>query len=646
MFAAATPRARSDPVWGGGGPAASSPVEARMTPSNPADLMQTPAPTPLPSPLIARTYGEPRFHTDGDIAAVAFAADGTLRSVDETGVLKHWSADGHLLRRAYLSDLETVWAFAPGGELLASGNDDLLLWDVAAGRLAHRHVQPAWVTAIGFGPDGKLLVSGHDDGSVKLWDAVTHAAVADFDAHPAAVSAVAVSPSGAHIATAGEDRVVRVWNAASRALVHEFKSHTDRIPALAWAADGTLLVSAGWDTSARVWRMGQTDPVILLNSHAEQVLCAAFAPAGGLLATADSDYDIYLWSDPAAGQVGKVLRGHVDEVRTLTFSPDGSRLASGGADRVVHVWDVATGQLVAGPNPAGRHGIAAFPTSDGRTLLASTGGPEFRVWDAATGDPADPADPAPAHSVAASPDGRWLAVGGTDHFVRLHDLANSATPARKLEATKPPIGAVAVHPTGELVAHTSPADGLAWVWDTTTAEPKLILIEAADGCTLETVAFHPDGHRVAVGGIDYLSTGDRDGAVCVWDLRTQQKEITFDSGVYAVAFDPTGRYLGGAGINDMVYLWDMTSHEVVFALEGHQEKIHALAFSPDGSFLVSGGDDMTVRVWDTLGGRLMVAREFDSPIQALAFSPDGTSLFTGNGNTTCHRVDFKKLLDD
>jgi hypothetical protein len=63
--------------------------------------MSTPSPTAptdddaaKPTPLVHRVYGEPRFHTDGDIAAVAFAADGTVRSIDEAGVLRHWSADG------------------------------------------------------------------------------------------------------------------------------------------------------------------------------------------------------------------------------------------------------------------------------------------------------------------------------------------------------------------------------------------------------------------------------------------------------------------------------------------------------------------------------------------------------------------------
>ncbi|MEO2089261.1 MAG: hypothetical protein ABGY75_07165 [Gemmataceae bacterium] len=174
----------------------------------------------------------------------------------------------------------------------------------------------------------------------------------------------------------------------------------------------------------------------------------------------------------------------------------------------------------------------------------------------------------------------------------------------------------------------------------------MILIEAADGCTLESVAVHPNGKLVAVGGVDVLSTGERDGAVCVWDVTTKERVLTFDTGVYSVAFDPQGRFLAGAGLADRVYVWDLTSGEQVFALDGHQERIHCVAFSPDGSYLLSGGDDMTVRVWDVLSGRLVVAREFDSPVRAVAFSADGTHLFTGNGNTTCHQIEFKKLLED
>jgi WD40 repeat protein len=615
--------------------------------------MMTPARTVPPdetipaSPLVGRSFGEPRFHTDGDVCAVAFAADGTVWSVDEAGLLRHWAADGKPLSRAFLSDLETLWAFSPAADLLASGNDDLLLWDTNEGQLLARIPQPTWVTAIGFAPDGRTVVSGHDDGSVRFWDVRTQRLIGDIPAHPQAVSAVAFNPAGDRVATAGEDRVVRVWDADSHKPLAELISHTDRIPALTWNADGSLLVSAGWDTSARVWRPDTSpDPVVLLNSHADQVLLAAFSPDGKLLATADSDNDIHLWSNAAAAKARFVLRGHEDEIRAMAFSRDGTKLATAGADRQIHVWDCTDGRLLAGPNPSGRHDLAVVggPTP----LLASTGAARFRLWAIATGDPVPPHDDGPAHAVAASADGRWLAVGGTDHITRLYDLTAPGSAPRPLEATKPPIGALAFAPDGSILAQTSPADGLVWLWNPAAdkTDPDLILIEAADGCTLESVAVHPNGKLVAVGGVDVLSTGERDGAVCVWDVTTKQRVLTFDTGVYSVAFDPQGRFLAGAGLADRVHVWDLTSGEQVFALDGHQERIHCVAFSPDGSYLLSGGDDMTVRVWDVLSGRLVVAREFDSPVRALAFSADGGLLFTGNGNTTCHQIEFKKLLED
>jgi WD40 repeat protein len=224
--------------------------------------------------------------------------------------------------------------------------------------------------------------------------------------------------------------------------------------------------------------------------------------------------------------------------------------------------------------------------------------------------------------------------------------AADGTLAASLEATKPPIGFVTFSPDSKTLVHTSPADGLVWLWTCATGQPDMIIVEAADACTLEAVAVHPDGRRVACGGIDYMSTGERDGAVCVWDVPTKEKLYTIDVGVASLAFDPQGKYLAGAGLDDAVYVWDVESQDTVFVFGGHQQNINAVCFDPTGSYLLSGGDDGTVRCWDVLSGRALVAREFDSPVQSLAFSPDGKYLFCGNGNTTCYQVEFKKFLEE
>ncbi|MGL6073243.1 MAG: hypothetical protein ACRC8S_03670 [Fimbriiglobus sp.] len=617
-----------------------------MTPDNDNSDLTVP-------PLAMRTLGEPRFHTSADIAAVAALSNGTIVAIDEAGMLRQWTAEGELLRRDFLSDLETLWCFSASGSLLAGASDDYLIWSTKTGELLARVEHTSWVTALAFSPNEKTLATGHDDGTIRFWETVGFTLVAEMPAFKAGISALKFAPDGVHLAAAGEDRMIQVWNTTTKKKLADWKSHTDRIPELAWSADGQYLTSAGWDTSARVWKLGESDPVILLNSHADQVLCASYHPTlPQRLITADSDNDIYIWSDATIGKVGQILRGHLDEIRSISFSPDGKKVISAGADRVVHIWDAETGQLLAGLNPKGKHATVVFQHDD-KMLLASTGGPFFRVWDVATGlEMPMPGERIAAYSVTVTPDSRWLAVGGTDHFTRLFDLSQPTLAPRLLEATKPPIGSIAIHPKGDLVAHTSPADGLVWLWTTNTAEPLLILIEAADGCTLEGVAFHPDGDRVIVGGIDYLSTGERDGAVCIWDLKTQQKLATFDNGVYAVAVDPSGRYVAGAGINDHVYLWDLTKPDdenepaLTFELEGHNDKVHCVAFSPDGSYVLSASDDLTLKVWDVLSGRLISETETDSAVQSMVFSQDGQYLFTGNANTTCHQIEFAKLIED
>src|SRR5579862_246097 len=84
-----------------------------------------------PLPFVERTYGEPLFHSESEVAALCYALDETLWSVEESGVLRQFARDGRLLSRTFLSDLETIWAFNSDATLFASASDVLTIWDVA-----------------------------------------------------------------------------------------------------------------------------------------------------------------------------------------------------------------------------------------------------------------------------------------------------------------------------------------------------------------------------------------------------------------------------------------------------------------------------------------------------------------------------------
>lgn len=69
--------------------------------------------------------------------------------------------------------------------------------------------------------------------------------------------------------------------------------------------------------------------------------------------------------------------------------------------------------------------------------------------------------------------------------------------------------------------------------------------------------------------------------------------------VYSVAFHPDGKRLASAGRDRAVWLWDLATGLDVARLGGHANYVFSLAFSPDGTSIVSGSGDGTVRLWDS-----------------------------------------------
>ena len=72
------------------------------------------------------------------------------------------------------------------------------------------------------------------------------------------------------------------------------------------------------------------------------------------------------------------------------------------------------------------------------------------------------------------------------------------------------------------------SNGLAvWLFSTKDGEPTLLIPDALDGCTIESLAFHPNGQLLAVGGIDWMATGGSNGAISIWDLKSRSEISMF-----------------------------------------------------------------------------------------------------------------------
>ena len=582
------------------------------------------------------TFGEPKLHTDGDVLTIAFGKEGLLYSVEELGILRKWNPEsGNQLDWCSLSDMETVWAFSADARVLASASDDLTIWDASSGRLLTSIPQKTWVTALAFAPDASFIATGHDDGSIGYWDAPGHHAVFDkgLNYHKKPISALAVSPNGKWLAVASEDKSISVWNLTTGSYHGCLVGHTDRIPALAWHPSSDFLVSAGWDTTARVWDANTLQPVIILNSHAAQVQAMTFSHDGRWLACADSTPAIHVWDFKTKKTTYK-LKVPGGEIRTLAFSPDGKYLACNG-DRIIHQWNPQTGQPYAdiGPRPLAKTTVSVDP--DGGRLVSNGGGNAVRIWNAVTRQPITTLQSSePIHALAFSPDGKWIA-GSFSNQIRLWD-ANGQFVA-DWEGPEEPVTTLAFSLDSTLLASGSAHGITVWIWRVADGEPILLIPDALDGCSIESLAFHPDNNHLAVGGIDWMATGGSNGAVSVWNLNERAEVATFFDGTTALAFHPSGETLATTTLDHSICLWDLQLKQLLQELIGHDGAVTCLAFSPDGKWLVSGSDDHTLRIWDAKGHEQM-ALEVESQITSVTFSTDGRYLYMGHANTTCSQI--------
>src|SRR5262245_42495384 len=190
-----------------------------------------------PSSIVPRRqiFGEPQLHTDGELAVLTFAPDGTLWSVEEPGVLRHWNAqNGEQLDWQSLSDLETLWCFSGDARVLASASNDLTLWDVSSGQILTAIAQESWVAALPINPDPTFVATGHDDGIVRCWDLGGLQVRHTLRHHQKPISAVAFSADGSKLAAASEDKTISLWDTKTGKMLGVLQGHSDRIPALAW----------------------------------------------------------------------------------------------------------------------------------------------------------------------------------------------------------------------------------------------------------------------------------------------------------------------------------------------------------------------------------------------------------------------------
>jgi WD40 repeat protein/serine/threonine protein kinase len=449
----------------------------------------------------------------------------------------------------FTSNSGRVWSamFAPDGKrVLTTDDKSARMWDAESSQLLFTMSHGDTVYRAVFSPDGSRIITAGGDGTVRIWNAATGAAIrtltdprlvgkpwrysmiamwshfvaaidtmgraahvwdaetgtqiASLDNDASGKATLVISMDGHWLATSGGDDV-RVFDTSTwrRALTIA----GPRVRSLSFAPTGPRLAVGTYDGVASIWEIPKSAQLHRLREAGESVDAITFSRDGALLATASRDGTEQVW-DATSGGLRTQFNSHHDKINAVEFSSSGNLILSAGADGAVVVSTVATGLPVTRlEGPTGLVFAAHFDADSRRVVGASWDG-TARVWEAASpyrrwGSP--PIGPECDTAESLVPDQRFVALSCRNHGTRVWDTAHG-----ELLAELPGVTAVEGDYASAFPALTATGDRVAIARGNTVEIYALpsgqLLRTIAHPAAVNAVAFAQAGHDLISGAID------------------------------------------------------------------------------------------------------------------------------------------------
>jgi WD40 repeat protein/serine/threonine protein kinase len=519
---------------------------------------------------------------------------GACRTLDQ--VVGHcvnaiaYSPDGAVLAAAYEIERE------PGTAGYAR------IWDIATGKPMGEPFSghSDSVCAVAFSPDGRwlALASAHlpnEPGKIEIWDWRKREQICPPFRTDDRVNCLAFSPDGRFLAFGGFSPLIRIWDVMTWKEVRTFKGHPYEIRDLRYSPDGKILASCSEDRLVKLWDMATGLEHETLRGHPGKVLSLAFGAGGRSLVSGDASGRVMVWDVEQPRPLR--LKVHCYYPNRLAFHPDRKRLVTSaiGGENAPELWDLDTGRLLRSFQAHSKDVYAVSLNCDGSLLATGSYDGTVRIWDVESGRQLDVLDHGQGVRVMDVAfhlrDSSMLATACDDGTLRLWTIdptGRSTSRPKVLARLDAAIQDLAFRlPLGQQLA-AGVADGSVHVWYVETITEIRVIPSLGD--RVLDVVFSPDGRLLAT--VNDMGRSVPDSA-SLYDMEAGITRITLPlaSGTWSVAFSPDGTRMATLGTDYMLRLWDSITGQEVLTIRDEKlgGKLYGpIAFSPDGRRLLVG----------------------------------------------------------
>ncbi|CAE7526298.1 unnamed protein product [Symbiodinium natans] len=478
----------------------------------------------------------------------------------------------------------------------------------------------------------RLACSAGRDQRLRLWDLDRGQADRDLVGHTSGVLCVSVHWPSQRALSGSADRALLLWRLSGEC-IREMRGHMDSVQCLSVHWETNIALSASLDQTLLLWDLETGEAMQELMDYASPAISLDVDWVGRQALAGAMDGSLQLWDLRSAAAERR--HRHRTALRFLQANWINLQAVSGDPHGCIVLWDLSPFEAL---RTCCSDGLlpAACMSVNPDMLEVAVGGIDgtLCLWsccrEAQEPNKAIKAHRSPLRVLAVDWAGRSALTSSDDDFALFFWNLVLGHCLRVLRGHSDVVSCLAVN-WPSAVAISAAADCTLRLWDIGRGlclrclpessrvlevdwEQQRVLLSAGDPvlrlrdvfrrgvCVRELPA--GQGNTVLCMAVDWATmralTGDDDGQLTMWDLRTSQVLRDFHChgrAIYCVQADwDGGRCLSGSDRN--LLLWNLHSGQVLRQLTSHIGRIYCLDAAWSTQRVLTGGDDRVLRLWD------------------------------------------------